>query len=40
VAKLNSHIELIQGEINKNLDAATEVNPDFEFIIQEEIPKL
>lgn len=40
MAKLNSHIEQIQGEISKNLEASNEINPDFEFITQEEIPKL
>lgn len=37
---MNAHVEAIQGEIQKSLESANTVNPDFEYITQEEIPKL
>lgn len=40
IQKMNSHVENIQNEIQKSLDSTSVVNPDFEYITQEEIPKL
>lgn len=40
IQKMNSHVETIQNEIQKSLDSTSIVNPDFEYITQEEIPKL
>jgi hypothetical protein len=37
---MNNHVETIQIEIQKSLESANVVNPDFEYITQEEIPKL
>lgn len=37
---MNNHVEAIQSEIQKSLDSTNVVNPDFEYITQEEIPKL
>lgn len=37
---MNTHVEAIQTEIQKSLDTVSVVNPDFEYITQEEIPKL
>lgn len=40
VNKLNNHVEQIQIEIQKHAQNSGEMSPDFEFITQEEIPKL
>ena len=37
---MNGHVEQIQSEIQRNLNTASETNPDLEYIVQEEIPKL
>lgn len=37
---MNTHVEAIQSEIQKSLDSTGVINPDFEYITQEDIPKL
>jgi hypothetical protein len=37
---MNSHVDNIQNEIQKCVENASQTNPDFEYITQEEIPKL
>ena len=34
IQKMNSHVEAVQAEIQKSLDAASIVNPDVEYITQ------
>merc|ERR1712227_211757 len=40
INKMNSHVEQIQSEIQRSLATSSEANPDLEYIVQEEIPKL
>ena len=37
---MNTHVEQIQSEIQRSLATSSEANPDLEYIVQEEIPKL
>merc|ERR1712226_1376132 len=40
INKMNGHVEQIQAEIQRSLSSSSETNPDLEYIVQEEIPKL
>jgi hypothetical protein len=40
INKMNGHVEQIQSEIQRSLSTSSETNPDLEYIVQEEIPKI